>query len=61
VKFGDPPSGRTVEGRRAAALKAAETRRFNQMVKERRDAEALEHGFWSKLINRLFWLFGDRR
>jgi hypothetical protein len=37
--FGDLPDGRTVEGRRLAAQRAAETRRFNKMVKEREEAE----------------------
>jgi hypothetical protein len=36
ARFGDKFSGKSVEDRRIAALKAAMTRRFNQMVKERK-------------------------
>jgi hypothetical protein len=43
VGFGDKASGKSVEGRRIAALTAAETRRFNQMVKERKEAEEAEN------------------
>jgi hypothetical protein len=39
VRFGDLPGGRTVEGRRLAARRAAETRRYNNVVKETKEAE----------------------
>ena len=50
VGFGDKPSGKSVEGRRIAALKAAETRRFNQMVKERKEAEEAENGWIARTL-----------
>jgi hypothetical protein len=51
VRFGDLPDGRTVEGRRLAAQRAAETRRFNKMVKEREEAEEADN-WWPLRIAR---------
>jgi hypothetical protein len=57
VGFGDKPSTRTVEGRRIAAQKAAETREFNRMIKERQEAEKIEHGLQARLLRFVFWCF----
>ena len=51
VKFGDKLSTKTVEGKRIAALRAAESRRIAQMAKESAELEELEFGtrqtrFW---------------
>jgi hypothetical protein len=51
VHFGDLPDDRTVEGRRLAARRAAETRRYNQMVREREEHEAAEN-WWPFRIAR---------
>ncbi len=39
IKFGDKPSTKTVNGRRIAAVRAAEERRFEQLVRERIEEE----------------------
>jgi hypothetical protein len=49
IGFGDKPSARTVEGKRIAARKSAETKAFNRMVMERK-AEA-ECGLWERLLH----------
>jgi hypothetical protein len=50
VGFGDAPSARTAEGKRIAAQKAAETRAFNRIVKDRQEAEAMDQGLQARLL-----------
>jgi hypothetical protein len=52
VRFGDLPEGRTEEGGQLAAQRAGESRRFNRMVKERKEAE-LATNWWPFRIARL--------
>ncbi len=47
VKFGDRPSTKTVDGRRIAAIRTAEERRFEQLVRERIEEE-FECGSWKR-------------
>jgi hypothetical protein len=42
----DGPSTKTVEGKRIAALRAAESRRTAQMAKESAELEEIEYGSW---------------
>ena len=60
VKFGDRPSGKTVEGRKVAARKAVETRRLNRLMKDRQEEERLDRHWGTRLLNALGWLLGDR-
>jgi hypothetical protein len=55
VEFGEAPSARTVEGRRTAAQKAAETRAFNRMAKDRQEAEGIDQGLWARLLRFVGW------
>ena len=63
VNFGDLPSTKTVDGRRIAAIRAAEERRFEQLVKERIEEEFDSR--WRRLMRQVVWFlshlnFGTR-
>ena len=61
VGFGDKPSGKSVEGRRIVALKAAETRRFNQMVQERKEPEEAENSWMARTPRFIAWCFSHMK
>jgi len=46
MKFGERPSSKTVEGKRIAALRAAEARRTAEMAKQSVESEDIEYGDW---------------
>jgi hypothetical protein len=53
VSFGDRPSTKTVDGRRIATIRAAEERRFEQIVKERIEEEFESR--WRRLMRNVVW------
>jgi hypothetical protein len=55
IKFGDGPSGKTVDGKRIAALRAAEARRTAQLLNERRETEESECGRKMRLLRWVGW------
>jgi hypothetical protein len=55
VKFGDRPSGKTVEGKRIAALRAAESRRSAQMARESAELEKLEYSWTTRFWRWVGW------
>jgi hypothetical protein len=50
VTFGDTPHPRTVDGRRLAAQKAAEMRRFNRMFAEKKNAGSIGDGWTARIM-----------
>jgi len=45
IGFGDPPDSRTVEGKRLAAMKAAETRRLKPIQRDHEEFEQ-DRSWW---------------
>ena len=55
IRFGDGPSKGTVEGHRNAMAEAAETRRYNRMVKELKAEKASRRGLLSRVLGFFRW------
>jgi hypothetical protein len=53
--FGDPPDSRTVEGKRLAAMKAAETRRLKPIQKDHEEFEQDRNSWPARLGEFLDW------
>jgi hypothetical protein len=53
VNFGDRPSTKAVDSRRIAAIRAAEERRFEQIVRERIEEEFDSR--WRRLMRHVVW------